>query len=292
VALVKALEKGKQIVTAASTGNAAASWSAFTALAGLQNMIFVPRDAPRAKIAQLLIFGARVIQVKGNYDQAFDLCMQAAEKWGWYNRSTAINPYLGEGKKTAALEICEQLNWEVPDYVFVSVGDGCIIQGMWKGFKEFLEIGLIDRLPRMVGVQAAGSAPLVHAWEQNADEATPITPHTVADSISVGVPRDQIKALKAVRESGGQFLAVSDEEILAAISDLATHFGVLAEPAGAAAFAGLKKLAEQGQIAADQSALAMVTGNGLKDIEGVMKAVHQQPLLIEPSLDALTEILK
>jgi threonine synthase len=292
VGVVKALEKGVETVTAASSGNAAASWAAFTALAGLRTIIFVPQSAPRAKIAQLLLYGATVLKVNGSYDDAFDLCCQAAEKWGWYNRSTAINPYLGEGKKTAALEICEQLDWEVPDYVFVSVGDGCIFQGMWKGFKDFYEIGLIDRLPKMIGVQAAGSAPLVKAWENGAAHCQPIVAQTIADSISVGIPRDQIKALQAARESGGRFVAVSDREILEAITILARKTGVFAEPAGAAALAGLKKLAEQGFCGSRDSAVVIVTGHGLKDIDGTLKAVSQMPLSVETNLEDVEEKLK
>jgi threonine synthase len=292
VGAVKALEKGAKTVTAASTGNAASSWSAFTALAGLQTIIFVPQNAPRAKIAQLLVYGATVLQVNGNYDEAFDLCCQAAEKWGWYNRSTAINPYLGEGKKTAALEICEQLNWQAPDFVFVSVGDGCIFQGMWKGFKEFYQLGLIDRLPKMIGVQAEGSAPLVKAWQTGSDRAEPIQPNTIADSISVGIPRDQVKALKAVRESEGEFIAVSDQEILDAISNLARKAGILAEPAAAAGMAGLYKFAQQGKISSQQTAVVMVTGNGLKDIDGVMKAVDRMPVEVENVLEDVAEKLK
>ena len=292
VGVVKALEKGAQTVTAASTGNAASSWSAFTALANLRTIIFVPQNAPRAKIAQLLVYGAAVLQVNGNYDEAFDLCGEAAEKWGWYNRSTAINPYLGEGKKTAALEICEQLNWQVPDFVFVSVGDGCIFQGMWKGFKEFHQLGLIDRLPKMIGVQAEGSAPLVKAFQTGASRAEPLQPNTIADSISVGIPRDQVKSLKAVRESEGEFMAVSDQEILKAISNLSKKAGVLAEPAGAAAMAGLSNFARQGKISSKQSAVVMVTGNGLKDIDGVMKAVERQPMEVENALEDVAKILE
>lgn len=284
VAIVKALEKGVNTVTAASTGNAASSWSAFTALANLNTIIFVPSHPPRAKLAQLLLFGATVVLVKGTYDDAFDLCSQAAEKWGWYNRSTAINPYLGEGKKTAALEICEQLDWEAPDFVFVPVGDGCILQGMWKGFRDFCQLHLIDRLPKMVGVQAAGSAPLVRAWQAGAMRAEPIQPDTIADSISVGVPRDQIKALRAVRDSGGQFVDVSDAEILSAISILAETTGVLAEPAGAAALAGFINLVQQGICGSNDRVVVMVTGNGLKDIEGVMRAVTREPVEVENSL--------
>jgi len=291
VAVVKALEKGAKTVTAASTGNAASSWSAFTALAGLETFIFVPNNTPKAKLTQLLLYGAKVIQVNGTYDEAFDLCCQAAEEWGWYNRSTAINPYLGEGKKTGALEICEQLNWQVPDYVFVSVGDGCILQGTWKGFKDFCEIGLIDKLPKMIGVQAEGSAPLFQAWQQGADRCEPMIPHTVADSISVGVPRDQIKALRAVRESEGQFVTVSDDEILSAISLLAGKVGVFAEPAGATALAGLKKLAESGTCGRDDNVVVLVTGNGLKDVEGAMNAVKQQPVVVENSLEDVEQKL-
>ncbi len=291
VAVVKALETGAKAVTAASTGNAASSWSAFTALAKLKTYIFVPQNAPRAKLAQLLLYGATVLQVNGSYDDAFDLCCQAAEKWGWYNRSTAINPYLGEGKKTGAFEICEQLNWQVPDYVFVAVGDGCILQGTWKGFKEFYELGLIDRLPKVIGVQAEGASPLVKAWLAGDKQAKPMQAQTVADSISVGVPRDQVKALRAVRESGGMFVAVSDDEILAAISTLARKVGVLAEPAGAAALAGLKKLVEQGVCGSRDRAVVMVTGHGLKDIDGVMKAVARKSIAVDKALEDVEEKL-
>jgi threonine synthase len=264
----------------------------YTALAGLETIIFVPQNAPRAKLAQLLLFGSKVLQVKGTYDDAFDLCCQAAERWGWYNRSTAINPYLGEGKKTAALEICEQLNWHVPNYVFVSVGDGCIFQGMWKGFKDFYEIGLIDRLPKMIGVQAEGSSPLVKAWQSGSETAEPLIPETLADSISVGVPRDQVKALKAVRESGGQFASVSDEQILSAISLLSREAGIMAEPAGSAAMAGLQKMVQEGKLHSDDSVVVMVTGNGLKDIDGVMKAVQSKPLEVENALEDVEEKVK
>mgnify|MGYP005726942485 CR=1 FL=1 len=252
----------------------------------------MPDYAPRAKVAQLLLYGATVLKVKGSYDDAFDLCYQAAEKWGWYNRSTAINPYLGEGKKTAGLDICEQLTWQVPDYVFVAVGDACIFQGIWKGFKDFYQIGLIDRLPKMIGVQGENSAPLVHAWESGASQCQPQTAETIADSICVGIPRDQIKALKAVRESGGRFVAVSDGEILDAISTLAKKVGVLAEPAGAAGMAGLKKMVEKGICGSQDSAVVVVTGHGLKDIDGVLKSVDREAVLIENSLDHVRQLLK
>ncbi len=292
VAVVKALEKSVTTVTAASTGNAASSWSAFTALAGLEAIIFVPQNAPKAKLAQLLLYGAKVFQVQGTYDDAFDLCCQAAEKWGWYNRSTAINPYLGEGKKTGALEICEQLNWKIPDYIFVSVGDGCILQGTWKGFKDFYALGLIDKLPKIVGVQAEGAAPLFHAWQKGAMQCEPLEAKTVADSISVGIPRDQVKALRAVRESDGKFVPVSDAEILEAMSILARRVGVFAEPAGATALAGARKLCETGGLRQDDEAAVFITGNGLKDVEGAMKAVNQQPILVENDINSVAQQIK
>ncbi len=292
VGVVKALEKGAAAVTAASTGNAASSWAAFTALAGLPTYIFVPESAPRAKLVQLLLFGAHVIKVRGTYDDAFDLCWQAAEKWGWYNRSTAINPYLGEGKKTAALEICEQLNWQVPDYVFVPVGDGCIFQGMWKGFKDARRLGWIERLPKMIGVQAEGSAALAQAWEKGVDTAEPIEANTFADSISVGLPRDQVKALRAARESGGGFVRVTDAEIAGALALLAKHAGVMAEPAGATGLAGLIKMAEQGRLGAKDTAVVMVTGHGLKDIDGVQKAIQREAVVVDSALEAVEAKLK
>ena len=291
VAAAKAIEKGATTVTAASTGNAAASWAAFTAIAGLRTVIFVPQHAPEAKLAQLLVYGATVIQVRGTYDQAFDLCCEAAAKWKWYNRSTAVNPFLGEGKKTAAFELCEQLDWKPPDYVFVGVGDGCIFQGLWKGFKEFFSMGLIERPPRVIGVQAEGAAPLVHAWNARSKLAEPIIAETLADSIAVGTPRDQVKCLKAARDSGGGLVAVSDEQILAAIRDLAAATGVMAEPAGAVALAGAVKMASEGKLTGRDSVAIIVTGNGLKDIAGVRSAAAREPIPVEPSLQEVERIL-
>ncbi len=291
VAVVKALEQGASTVTAASSGNAAASWAAIAGLVGLRTVIFVPAAAPRAKLAQLLLFGAEVILVEGGYDQAFDLCLQAAERWGWYNRSTAINPYLGEGKKTAAFELCEQLDWNPPDYLFVGVGDGCILQGLAKGLIEFHRLGLIETVPRLVGAQAAGASPLVKAWRAGAETAEPETPRTLADSIAVGRPRDQVKALRAVRRTKGMMLAVEDDEILWAIAKLAEASGVMAEPAGAVGLAGLKKLAAEGVIGPDDRAAVMVTGHGLKDIDGVMKAVEREPMTVRPELEEVAERL-
>jgi threonine synthase len=232
------------------------------------------------------MFGAHVIMVNGTYDQAFDLCLQATEEWGWYSRNSGFNPYLGEGKKTGALEICEQLGWQVPDKVIVPVGDGCIIGGVWKGFCDLHELGLIDKLPQMIGIQADGANPLVLAFESG----QPIQPqeqiHTLANGIAVGQPRDGLKALRAVRDSQGMMISVSDNQILEAMQALARYTGVFAEPAGAAPFAGLVKLAQQGMIDNDERVVLMVTGNGLKDIDTASRAAGE-PVRIEPEFDAV-----
>ena len=266
VAIVKALEKGYKGIAAASSGNAAASISAFAASAGLPCHIFVPKSIPQAKLAQLKAYGADVILVDGPYDEAFDLCMQEASKHNWYNRNTAINPYLAEGKKSGALEICEQLNWQAPQVVFVPVGDGCIISGVWKGFKDLYELKYIDTLPLLVGVQAEGSSPLVKAYKRGDRKVIPEEVSTVADSISVGFPRDQVKALRAVHQSGGKFISVSDDEIIEAQRRLPKDAGIFVEPAAATAFAGLVKLQQAGKIDSDDSVVVLLTGSGLKDI--------------------------
>jgi threonine synthase len=239
-------------------------------------------------VAQLLIFGAQVLLVKGTYDEAFDLCLDVSTEYGWYSRNTAINPYLSEGKKTGALEICEQLGWQVPDKMFVAVGDGCIIGGLWKGLRDLYALGFIERFPQLIGVQAEGAAPLVKAWREGTEEITPIVPETIADSISVGIPRDGIKALRAVRESNGMYVAVSDDEILEAMRVLGREAAVFAEPAGATGFAGLVKLLREARVEPNERVVVLVTGNGLKDTETAIKAAGK-PHPIEPNIEAVRE---
>jgi len=292
VVVIKAQEKGKSVITCASTGNAASSLAGFSAATDLQTIIFVPRTAPEAKISQLLIYGAKVFLVDGSYDVAYDLAAEAAEAFGWYNRSAAVNPYLVEGKKTGALELAEQLDWEVPDVVLVGVGDGSVASGICKGFDELLRLDLIERVPQVIGVQAQGSAPIATAFERyNGNEIVieDIHAHTVADSICVGKPRDIVKAVTYVARNGGHFVRVSDEEIEEAILTMAKRTGVFAEPAGAAPFAGLVKLAATGELSG-KSAAVMVTGSGLKDVAAVRKIV-QAPIEIEPLLHAVREHL-
>ncbi|HOX42836.1 MAG TPA: threonine synthase [Myxococcota bacterium] len=287
VGVARALLGGREVITAASTGNAASSLSLFAACAGLRAVIFVPETAPQAKVAQLLMFGAEVLMVRGSYDQAFDLCLETAVAQGWYCRNTAVNPYLGEGKKTAALEIVEQLGFEPPDAVVVSVGDGCILSGTWKGFSDAQAMGWCGRRPRLLGVQARGASPLVAAFERGERAATPGPAQTLADSICVGAPRDHLKALRAVRDSGGAMLAVEDEEILGAMRRLAREAGVFAEPAGATAFAGLLRLRAEGRLGRGERVVVLVTGNGLKDVASAIRAVERKPTRIEPTSAAV-----
>jgi threonine synthase len=296
VAVVKAVEKGADIITTASTGNAAAALSGLCASIQQPNVIFVPEKAPQAKIAQLLVFGSRVLLVKGTYDDAFDLCLEASRTYGWYNRNTGYNPYMAEGKKTAAYEICEQLNWNAPDRIFVSVGDGCIISGLHKGLKDLYAMGWIDKMPKLMGVQAAGSSYLYEAWKTEVDILTkpPIKARTVADSISCELPRDRIKALAAVKETKGAFLAVDDKEILAAIPELARGSGVFAEPAGAAAYAGLVQAVNQDLVSKDERIVVLNTGNGLKDVAGAMQAVKgagTQPDTVASDIEELKRVV-
>jgi threonine synthase len=283
LAVVKAQEAGARIITTASSGNAGSALAGMCASAGVKSVIFVPATAPPAKIAQLAVFGARVVLVEGSYDEAYDLCIEAARRFGWYQRSTGFNPFMTEGKKTAALEIAEQLGWQPPDRVIVGVGDGCIIGGLWKGFNDLHRMGIIERLPRMVGVQGENASAIVDA--ASGDGVARIGPaRTVADSISVGHPRDATKAIRAIRQSNGCGVKVSDDEIISAIGSLARESGVFAEPAGAAPFAGLLKMCERGEIGPDDRVLLVITGNGLKDIDAARRAV-KEPMRVSPDAD-------
>ncbi len=296
MAIIKGREKGAKIITTASTGNAAAALSGLCASIQQPNVIFVPKSAPEAKIAQLLVFGSTVILVEGTYDNAFDLCMEAVEEYGWYNRNSAVNPYMTEGKKTVAYEICEQLNWKIPDRLFVSVGDGSIIGGLHKGLKDLKAMGWIDGIPKLMGVQATGSSYLYQAWKNDEDvlNKPAVKVDTIADSICSGLPRDRLKAMAAVKETDGAYICVSDDEILKAVISLARKCGVFAEPAGAAAYAGLVNAVKDGILSPDESVVVLNTGNGLKDISSAMKAVKgagTEPHSTKPDLSSLKEIV-
>jgi threonine synthase len=295
VVVARAEEIGAGTVVTASTGNAGAALAGMAAAAGVPAVILAPANAPQAKVAQLLIYGAQVVLVDGNYDQAFDLSLQAAEEFGWYCRNTGYNAFTVEGKKTAAFEICEQLSdggterWEAPEAVFVSVGDGNIITGLHKGFKDLFELGWIDHVPRLYGIQSTGSAAVTNAFEAGAEEIQPVESDTLADSISVDLPRDGLRALRAVRETGGAMIAVEDRKILEAISTLGRE-AVFAEPAGATAYAGLEVAVGNDQVKADERIVVVVTGSGLKDVPAAMRAAGEATV-IEPTLAALREVV-
>jgi threonine synthase len=291
--VARAMEQGARVVSTASTGNAAAALTGMSAAAGIESIIFVPATAPEAKIAQLLVYGATVLMIEASYDVAFDLCYEMCLSEGWYCRNTGINPFTAEGKKTVAYEIAEQSSWNVPDVVVVSVGDGNIIAGVYKGFWDLQQLGWMERIPRLIGVQASGSSALVKAWQNrmNAADMQPEPAETIADSISAGVPRDRAKALRAVRETNGAFIAVSDAEIVRSIPKLARLTGVFAEPAAAATFAGAQHGVQSGMIRPDESVLLLITGNGLKDVKRAQESVGAG-LRVKPDLAAVREVLK
>ena len=302
VAVARTRDAGWPVVATASTGNAAAALAGQCAAVGQANVIFVPRTAPPAKIAQLLVYGSRVLAIDGSYDQAYDLCAAACEAFGWYNRNTGYNPTMTEGKKTVAFEIAEQLGaanraegtgarMVAPDAVFVSVGDGCIIGGVHKGFADLVRLGWVDKMPRLYGVQSTASAALANAWRDGADVPRPVHATTVADSISVDAPRDAVKALAAVRTTGGAFVTVPDEDILGAILPLARLGAVFAEPAGATALAGLSKAVADGLVQPDETIVMINTGNGLKDVRAAMAGAGE-PTVIAPELGAVRRALQ
>jgi threonine synthase len=290
IGVMKAMEFGLNTIACASTGNAASSLAGLSAAVGLKSYIFVPERAPEPKITQLLIFGATVFRVKGTYEQAFNLCKQSCDQFGWYNRNSGTNPFLVEGKKTAGLEIAEQFGKNIPDWVVVSVGDGCTIGGIGKGLQEMKQLGLIDRVPRLLGVQAEGAKPILDAFASGKD-LIPTGTNTIADSIAVGTPRNWRRAIQQVRLSHGEMIAVSDEEILEAMRVTARLGGVFGEPAGVAGAAGLKKAVEQKIVKSNETAVIVITGNGLKDIQSAKQAAGKEHL-VEPTLDAVADLLE
>ena len=303
IVVARARELQADVVVTASTGNAGAALAGMSAAVGQKAVIFAPRTAPQAKVAQLLIFGAKVILVDGTYDDAFDLTIQCAGEFGWYCRNTGYNPFTAEGKKTAAFEIWEwwqnaHAKWHdefgedldhSPLTLFVSVGDGNIISGIHKGFKDLVQLGWLARVPRLIGVQAEGSAAISKAFHGDTETITPVSAKTIADSISVDLPRDGVRAVRAAKETGGTYVNVSDEEILKAIAELGKS-GIFAEPAGAAAYAGMLKAAATGVVGNADPILVLNTGSGLKDVRAAMSAVEPAPI-IEPTLEAVKKLL-
>jgi threonine synthase len=286
VGVAHALQVGAKSIACASTGNAASSLAGHAALAGLPAYIFVPATAPEPKVAQLQVFGATVFAVKASYDAAYDLCSRACHGFGWYNRNCAINPVLVEGKKTAGLEVAEQSAsfGGVPDWLAVSVGDGCTIAGIWKGLVQMKQLGVIDRLPRLLAAQAEHVKPISYATEHG--ELPPAgAGKTIADSIDVHVPRNWRKAVNAIHDADGTVVTASDEAILHAMR-LAGRHGVFAEPAAAASLAAVVSAIESKTIGPNDRVLIVVTGSGLKDTKNAIRA-GGRPIEIEPTVAAV-----
>jgi threonine synthase len=295
VVVARAREIGAEIVVTASTGNAGAALAGMSAAIGQKAIIFAPKTAPQAKIAQLLIYGSQVILVDGNYDSAFDLTIEASQEFGWYCRNTGFNPFTCEGKKTGALEIWEQVYRNLPEdslplNVFVSVGDGNIISGLHKGFKDLIALGWLQQMPRIFGVQSDKSAAVANAFFAGNENIIPIEATTIADSISVDLPRDGVRAVRAARETNGAYITVSDDEIIAGIGELG-KYGIFVEPAGSTSYVGMKKALINNIIAPEEPVVVINTGNGLKDIRAAMIAVESAPV-IEPSMASLKKFLE
>jgi threonine synthase len=261
----------------------------------------VPESAPAAKLTQLLSFGARVLAVRGTYDDAFDLCLAASDEFGWFNRSTGYNPFTREGKKTCAYEVWQDLDGRIPDRVVVPTGDGNLLSGIWKGWCDLRAAGLIDRVPKIDCAQSDASAAICHTvrklrdgngaavdWSKVVVDEVKAT--TVADSIAVDQPRDGLAAVKAIFDSGGEAVTVPDEKILAAIPDMARSTGVFPEPAAAAPWAAVKQMVQDDRIRLDELVVCIVSGSGLKDVAHA-RMVAGDPLVIDPTIDAVRDAL-
>jgi threonine synthase len=301
VVVARAIETGANVLSAASTGNAGSSLACLAAAHGLPAIIFVPQNAPSAKLTQALSFGATVLAVWGSYDDAFELCLAASREFGWFNRSTGFNPFTREGKKTCAYEIWEDLGKRVPDRVVVPTGDGNMLSGIWKGWCDLKAAGLTDRLPKIDCAQSEASAAIsrtvhrlrkrhepVSDWSEiKVDE---VRASTIADSISVNQPRDGLAAVQAIIHSGGEAVAVPDQAILEAVQEMAESTGVFAEPAAAAPWTVVKQMARDHRIDADELTVCIVSGSGLKDSAAAGRAAGT-PQVIKPTIDAVGEAL-
>ena len=293
VAVSKAVEFGDSVVCAVSTGNLAGAVAAHAARAGLSSYILTPSDTEAAKIAQILAYGAKVFAVDGTYDDANRLAIQASDELGWNVVNVTSRPYYVEGSKTIAFELCEQFGWTPPDNVVIPTASGALLRAISVGFEQFLELGLIDRKPRIFGAQAEGCSPIAKAFREGRTEVKPIEkPATIAKSIAIGDPGDGKYVLKVVRGSDGGVESATDEEILSGIFDLARTEGVFTEPAGAVVVAVARKLARSGKISPDESTVCCVTGNGLKTNELVLASKGvAKPIAIGPNIDALKRAL-
>lgn len=282
-----AVENNINTIIAASTGNAGSSLAGICASQGQRSVIFVPATAPLAKLTQIIMYGATIIPVDGTYDQAFDLSVKASEIYGFYNRNTAYNPFTIEGKKTVSFELFGDLKQQIPDRIFVPVGDGVIISGVYKGFEDLLQLGIIGRMPVIVAVQAAGSNNLTRNIDQARFEAAASV--TLADSISVDIPRNFHMTVGYLKQYAGEWITIDDAEIMKASQRLSRSTGIFAEPAAAAALAGMLKYKDMGRIPAGSKNIVLLTGSGLKDLKSVQSIIHL-PEPVKPEIASLERI--
>lgn len=283
-----AKENAMETIVAASTGNAGSSLAGVCASQGQRAIILVPEKAPPAKLTQIVMYGANIIPVKGTYDDAFELSIKATHEFGWYNRNTAYNPLTIEGKKTVSFEIYEQFNQIIPDRIFVPVGDGVIISGVYKGFEDLLNLNIINKIPKIVAVQAKGSDNLTRNISNKSFETR--RSNTIADSIAVDIPRNYYMARDYLNKYNGEWICVSDDDILDASYSLAQNSGLFAEPAAAAAYAGMLKFKKEKKLKAKSSNLVLLTGSGLKDIESIKRFIRF-PKSIDPEIESLKKII-
>lgn len=283
-----AKENSVETIVAASTGNAGSSLAGICAAQGQKAIVIVPESAPMAKLTQILMYGATIVPVKGTYDDAFDLSIKATEEFGWYNRNTAFNPLTVEGKKTVAFELFEQLNYKIPERIFIPVGDGVILSAVYKGFEDLLRLSLIDRMPTLVAVQSSKSNNLIRNIRST--EFLIEKSSTIADSISVDIPRNYYMAKEYLLKYGGETISVPDDKIIDAAQVLAKKTGLFAEPAAAAAFAGFLNYQETGKLAETSSNVVLLTGSGLKDLTAVQDKMNL-PKPIPPTIENLKKLL-
>ena len=292
VALTRARELGFSTVSCASTGNLANSTAAIAAHAGLDCCVFIPADLEAGKILGTLIYNPTLMAVRGNYDQVNRLCCEVANTYGWGFVNINLRPYYSEGSKTLGYEVAEQLGWQLPDHIVAPLASGSLFTKIYKGFQEFIQVGLVPEKPvRCSGAQAEGCSPIAQAYQEERDFIKPVKPNTIAKSLAIGNPADGVYALELARKTNGSIASANDAEIIEGIKLLAETEGIFTETAGGTTIAVLKKLVEAGKIDPDETTVVYITGNGLKTQEAVQGYVGE-PLTIDAKLDSFERALE
>jgi threonine synthase len=293
IGVTKALEFGVKTVACASTGNTSASLAAYAAKANLKCVVLLPAGkVALGKLAQAVMHGAQVIAIKGNFDQALAIIRKICEERDDIYLLNSLNPFRPQGQKSIGFEVADQLGFETPDRVVVPMGNCANIWAIYKGFFEFRETGLVEDIPKMTGIQAAGAMPIVEAIKQDLDEFKPVkSPETIATAIRIGNPVNGPKALKAIRESKGTAESVTDDEIVRAQKDLAMLEGIGVEPASASSLAGLRKLLEAGEVDKDERIVCVTTGHILKDPQEVIE-ISERPVEVPAKFEEVVKILE